>query len=789
MLKTYFKIAWRNLTKNKIYSFINIGGLSVGLAVAILIGLWIHDELSFNKNNKNYNNIAQVWQFVTFEVEKSSYDVLPIPLAQELKTKYPDFKYVSLSKSQEVILTAGDKNFLKSGNYVEPDFLKMMSVPMLAGQRNGLAEPNSIMLSNSLAKNLFADENPINKLVSIDNKATVKVTGVYEDFPDNSTFKNVSFIGPWAFHLANDESAKGSADVWDNNSWQIYAQVNDGADFKAISAKIKDIRMKKENPPGYKPEFFLHPMSRWHLYSDFKNGENTGGLIQFVWLFGIIGIFVLLLASINFMNLSTARSEKRAKEVGIRKAIGSVRKQLVVQFLAESLLVAFIAFLLSLSIVQLILPFFNGVSGKKMSVLWASPVFWALSVGCTLLTGLIAGSYPALYLSSFNPIKALKGTFKASRFAAIPRKVLVVVQFTVSVTLVIGTIIVFKQIEYAKDRPLGYDRSGLIEINMRTPELAKHFSALRNDLIKAGAVTEAAESSGSITEQSGGTTDVSWKGKPTDTKPLIMSNFVSHEYGKTISWQISAGRDFSRTFADSTSIILNEAAVKLMGFKSPLDQTIKGSGKDYRVIGVVKDMVKESPFTPVKPSIFIVNYRNVSVISLRLSPKMGTAKALATTEAIIKKYNPASPFEYKFADEKYGQKFFDEERIGKLASFFTMLAVLISCLGLFGLASFVAEQRTKEIGVRKVLGASVFNVWQLLSKDFALLVVISVIISIPVASYFMHNWLKNYEYRMEISWWIFAAAGLGALVITLLTVSFQSIKAALSNPVKSLRSE
>ncbi len=772
------------------HSFINITGLSVGMTVALLIGLWINDELSFNKNFKNYDRLGQVWQFVSFTAEKSAYDVSPVPMANELRSKYPEVEAVSVSAEKKPILSTGEKKIAETGNYVDPVFTDMLSLKMLAGNRSGLNDINAVLLSATLAKNLFGSENPINKLIKIDDKASVKVAGVYQDFPANSSFKDTRFLASWNLFMSMDEYAKSAGTQWDENSFQVYAQLKAGADFSKFSAKIKDSRMKKENAPKYKPEFFLFPMSRWHLYAEFKNGINTGGLIQFVWLFGITGFFVLLLACINFMNLSTARSEKRAKEVGIRKAVGSVRKQLVIQFLSESLLVTLFAFTFSLLLTQLALPFFNTVAGKQLHILWTNPLFWLTGIGFSVLTGLMAGSYPALYLSSFNPIRVLKGTFRAGPFAAVPRKVLVVLQFTVSVVLIIGTIVVFRQVQFAKDRSVGYNREKLIEINMNTSALATHYNALRNDLLNTGAVYDMSESSGSVTVQYGGTTDIQWRGKVPDARPLVMRNAVSHDYGRTIAWEIKEGRDFSRNFPnDSVSIILNEAAVKLMGFQHPLDEFVKQGGKDYRVIAVIKDMIKEDPFKPVSPSFFRLNYNEVSTVNIRLSKQLSTGEALAKIETVVKKYNPSSPFLYNFVDELYGKKFEYEVRIGKLAAFFAFLAIFISCLGLFGVASFVAEQRTKEIGVRKVLGASVFNVWKLLSKEFITLVAISLLIAIPVAWYFMNNWLMNYQYRTALSWWIFGVAGLGAVIITILTVSFQSIKAALANPVKSLRTE
>ena len=790
MIKNIFKVAFRNLVRNKVYSIINIAGLATGIAVALLIGLWIHDELNFNKSFSNYTRIGQLWQFVKFDVEKSSYDVMPIPLAKELRDKYPEFKSVSLSSNKKLILAAGDKKLEETGNYVEPGFPEMMSLNMLTGSRRNLQDMNNILLSASLAKALFGPVSAMGRIIKLDNKSTVKVAGVYQDFPANSSFQEVHFLATWQLYTASDEWVKGSTHVWDNNSWQIYAQLQDAADFKKLSAKIKDIRMKMDNPPGYKPEFFIFPMSRWHLYSDFKDGVNTGGLITFVWLFGIIGVFVLLLACINFMNLSTARSEKRAKEVGIRKTIGSLRWQLISQFLGESLLMVASAFALSVLLLQLILPFFNGISGKQMSIPWLNPLFWLTGLGFSLLTGLIAGSYPAFYLSSFRPVKVLKGTFRAGRFAAIPRKVLVVLQFSVSVMLITGTVVVFRQIEFAKDRPTGYNRDRLIEVNMNTPELQGHAETLRTDLLNTGAVAAFAESSCPISQQWGGTTDISWKGKSPEAHPLLMSNSVTHDFGKAVGWQVTEGRDFSREFStDTSTIILNESAVKIMGFTHPLTELVTTGGKQYQVIGVVKDMIRESPFQPVKPTFFLLNYKNVSVIDMKLTAQTATSEALGKIEKVFRKHNPGSPFTYSFVDTEYNAKFTDVERIGRLAGFFAALAIFISCLGLFGLASFVAEQRTREIGVRKVLGATVLNVWLLLSKEFILLTGIAFLIAVPVAYHYMHNWLQNYDYHTELKAWIFLSVGAGALLITMITVSFQAIRAAVANPVRSLRSE
>jgi putative ABC transport system permease protein len=791
MLTNYIKTAWRNLARGRLYSFINISGLSIGMAVTIIIGIWVWDELSFDKYFKHYDRIGQAWQFVQFDVEKAAFNSLPIPLAEELRTKYPDIEKASVTTyNRNTILGTADKKILKNGMYAEPDFPSLLQLNMVAGTDAGLQHLHSILVAESLAKTLFGKENPLNKVIRLDNKTDVQVAGVYRDFPDNTSFKDVLFLAPWQLFVSLDGYAKSVSTQWDENSFQVFVLLKEGADFAKVSSAIKDIRMKRENPPGYKPAFFIHPMSKWHLRGDFTNGANTGGLIQHVRLFGMAGLFVLLLACVNFMNLSTARSEKRAKEVGIRKTIGSVRSQLIYQFFSESVMVSMIAFFFSLLLVQLALPFFNELAGKKMSIPWANVYFWLLAIGFCLLTGLIAGSYPALYLSSFQPIKVLKGTFRTGRLAAWPRKALVVFQFTVSITLIIGTIVVFKQIMHARDRATGYNSERLIEVSMRTPEIRTNYEVLQNELLQSGYVTHIARSMGSVTTDYGGTVAVNWKGKEHGTKPLLITNRVTHDYGKTLGWNILAGRDFSKSFpTDSQAIIINQSALQLMGFREPLNETIKLGKKNFQVIGVVADMIKFSPFDHVKPSLFIIDGMSTNMINVRIAPEAPLSAALAKIEAIFKKHNPASPFEFNFVDEQYATKFANEERIGKLAAFFAAFAIFISCLGLFGLASFVAEQRTSEIGVRKVLGASVLQVWKLLSKDFVLLIVISMLIASPLAWYYMNDWLENYRYRIHVSWWIFGLTGCLVLLLTLAMVSFQAIRAALTNPVKSLRSE
>ena len=798
MFINYFKIAWRNLLKDRTSSLINIGGLSVGIAVAVLIGLWINDELSFNKNFKNYDRIAVVMQHAQANGNIYSDRSMPFPIGKELQTNYgKNFTYVVMASWEgEHILTSGESKMSRHGIYMDVDAPRLFSLKMVEGGPDGLKNPNSILLSSSSAKAFFGYADPINKLMRIDNKLDVKVTGVFEDLPFNSEFKKLTFIAPWELYVSSEPWIKRQADKWDDNSFQTFVQIADHTDFATVERNIIDTKIKHVDPADkkYKFEIFLHPMKDWHLRAHWDNGVKTGGLIEYVWIFTIVGVFVLLLACINFMNLSTARSEKRAREVGIRKAIGSLKRQLMAQFYIESLLVVVFAFFLSLGLVEFVLNWFNEVASKEMSIPWHSPVFWMMSFVFILFTGIIAGSYPALYLSSFQAIKVLKGTFRVGRFASLPRKVLVVLQFSISLALIIGTLVVYDQIQYTKNRPIGYDSNGLMMIQMTSPDFYGKYDLLGNALKNARAITDMTETSSPLTETWAGNGGFSWPGKDPSLAGDFRTIWVTQEYGKTVGWQFKEGRDFSRQFrSDSSSIVLNEAAVKFMGLKNPVGTPVRwgtdSTAKTYTVIGVIRDMLMESPYDSVVQGIYFMDNENVNFIVLKLNPHKSAKESIATTESIFKKIIPSVPFEYKFADREFAAKFAAEERMRSLLTFFSALAIFISCLGLFGLASFVAEQRTKEIGVRKVLGASVFNLWQMLSKDFVLLVVISFSIITPVSYYLMQKWLLNYTYRTEISWLIFAEAGVGGLIITLMTVSYQAIKAAIANPVKSLRTE
>lgn len=794
MLSNFFKTAFRNLLRNKLNSIINIAGLSAGMAVAILIGLWIWDELSYDKYHKNYDRIAKVMQHVNNNGEVQTWGGVPYPLAEELRKNYGgDFKEILLAGSNSWhMLAHEDKRFTKGGFFIQPKAPEVFSLEMLKGTRNGLTDPSSILLSESLAKAYFGDSDPMGKIMTIDKNYVAKVTGVYKDLPANTSMAAIEFMAPWDLFYNNEPWFRNMSDPWRPNSFEVYVQLNPNADIVKVSQRIKDAKLNKVNKElaKKKPALFLQPMEKWRLYSEFKNGINTGGRISYVWLFATIGIFVLLLACINFMNLSTARSEKRAREVGIRKAIGSLRSQLIGQFLSESVLMTLLSFVFSLLLLQFLLPFFNEIADKKMTFPWTNPYFWIAGVAFSLVTALLAGSYPALYLSSFKPVKVLKGSFKAGRLAVLPRKVLVVLQFTVSVVLIIGTITVFRQIQFAKDRPVGYDSNGLVSTNVLGKAIHEHFDAIKTELVQAGAITEMAETESPLTETWNSTSGIKWKDKDPNFSTDIPVVGTGFGYGKTIGWEFAAGRDFKKELAtDSLAVILNEAAVQFMSLKNPVGEILDWNGQQLHVIGVVKNMIMRSPYDPVRPIMYFLSGNTGNWVILKLNPSATAATSLAKIESVFKKINPEQPFEYKFVEDAYAEKFGNEVRIGKSAGFFTLLAILISCLGIFGLASFVAEQRTKEIGVRKVLGASVFNCWKLLSKDFLWLVCISLLIATPLGWYFMNGWLQNFEYRAPVSWWVFAVAGFGALIITLVTVSFQSIKAAMMNPVRSLRTE
>lgn len=799
MIKNFLTTAWRNLTKNKVYATINVGGLALGMAVTLIIGLWVNNELGHNDYFSNRDKIAQVIQSQTFNNKVNTGPAIPRPLEFAFRENYMDnFEHLVMSSwTSSQYLTYNNNSISRTGNFMQRQAPEMLDLTIIAGSKDGLKDINSVMLSKKTAQALLGDENPIGKLIEVNNEHKVMVTAIYEDIPFNTSFNDMQFIMSWEKYVTSQEWLEESKDNWGNNSFQMFVTIADNTTMENVTSTIKDVKKdSNEDTAEFNPQLALLPMRDWHLRSHFENGKQVGGRIKYVWLFAIIGVFVLLLACINFMNLSTARSEKRAKEVGIRKSIGSQRGQLINQFLGESFLVVVFAAVLSILIVLLSLNGFNELARKEITFPWLNPIFWSIFLVFISLTSLLAGSYPALYLSSFRPVDVLKGTFKAGKKSTTPRKVLVILQFTVSVAFIIGTVIVMQQINYAKNRPVGYDKEGLIQIPTFSQDFIGKYDVLRNEFLASGAVVEMSSSSSPTTNIWSNRSGFNWEGKPEGFQEDFAWTSVSPEYAKSLNLKIVQGRDFSREFpTDSFAVLLNETAVKYMGVSNPIGMIIRDSDDEdpdppLTIIGVVQDMIASSPYEPVKQAVYEFDREEEFYFyNLRLNPKQSASQNLAVIERVFEQQFPGIPFQYDFVDEQYGAKFAAEERVGRLSGIFTALAIFISCLGLFGLTSFVAEQRTKEIGVRKVLGASVFNVWNMLSKDFLKLVIVSCFIAVPIAYYIMNGWLQEYPYRVILKWWIFALAMIGALLVTMVTISFQAIRAAKANPIKSLRTE
>jgi len=818
MLKNFFKMTGRQWRSSPSYSLINLGGLTAGLAITLLIGLWINDELSFDHNFTNHSRLARLMDTQPSGAGVSTGELLPPPLAAELRARDGRFfKHLALVfPNFPHVLATGEKKITASGEWAQPDWPEMLSLKMISGTRDALKDPSSALIDQSTAITLFgspaASTQPaapasathfdpsaaMGHIIRVDNSIEIKVAGIYEDLPANSSFTGTHILLSWD-KAANEMSWMAGIEThWDAAGFWLFVELNNPADptgptspadVAAVNASIKNIL--KEHIKGSKDQLSLHPMDRWHLYSEFRDGNSVSGRIRIVRLFTIIGIFVLLLACINFMNLSTARSEHRAREVGIRKTLGSLRYQLVGQFLGESVLMTLLASIGAIAAATLSLPLFNRLAAKNIPIPWTHPAFWLAALGITLFTGLIAGSYPAIYLSKFNPARVLKGSFRTGPFAALSRKTLVVLQFTVSVSLIIGTIVIDRQIQYSKERPVGYTREGLLTVRMNTADIyAASYTALRDDLLRTGTVEDMAQSGNSITEMPPHLDDISWEGKdPASTPPITIVD-ITHDYGHTLGWKITAGRDFSRAWTtDSNSLVLNESAARLIGWQNPIGKTIRFWDMDHRIVGVVKDMVMGSPYQPVPPTFFNLGYHDVNYIAIRVKPSIPMSAALNKIAPVFKKYNPAAPFEFRFIADDYALKFAGEQQVAGLSTFFATLAVFISCLGLFGLVSYGTEQRTKEIGIRKVLGAKTSSIVTLLSVDFLKLILIALALAIPLSGWSMHQWLQSYSYRTPLSAWIFAVAAIATMLIALLTVSFQALRAALANPVRTLRSE
>lgn len=785
MLKNYFKTAWRNLLRTKGFAFTNLLGLTIGITCTIFILLWVKDELTYDKFHSNYNDIHVVIANRDFNNRVFTDYNMVLPLAKAIEEESPQIKNaVVTTQTQSRVFAYQDVKLKKNGHLVSEHFFNMFSWQFIKGNAaTAINNPSSIVLTQSAAKAVFGSTDPINKVIRLDNNEDVKVTAIIADPPGNSSFQ-FDFIMP--FNYA-DDFTKQMMNNWSGSSWRVYVQAIPGANMKQLNQTINAI--KKRHDPGDKiSTYFTFPMEKWRLHSEFKDGKNVGGMIEYVRLFSIIAIIILLIACVNFMNLSTARSEKRSKEVGIRKTLGSDKMQLVLQFFFESMLLVFVAFILSVVFVYFLLSPFNLLVSKNLSLDINQPYFWIASLVIIVFTGAVAGSYPALYLSSFNPIKVLKGIFQTGRKAVLPRHVLVVLQFAISILLISATFIVYQQIQHIKNRDMGYDPNNLIMVP-GTSDIQKNYTVIKQELLESTLVSSVTKASSPITEVWWKSGAPDWNGKPADLSIIVSGIRTDVDFTKTMGIKMLSGHDFSGMPADSSSILLNKAAVEAMNLKNPLGMEMRFGDEKYNVIGVTDNVIMESPYQPVDPMLVFYNSNESGIISLRLKEGVLPQKALPIIESLFKKYNPAYPFDYQFADAEFGKKFLTEELISTITNIFAGLAIFICCMGLGGLAAFTIEKRFREIGIRKVLGSTIAQILMLISKEFMKLVLIAFVIAVPFSWWLMHNWLEQYTYHINIGIWLFLAVGIIVLMITLLVVGLNTIRAANTNPVKSLRTE
>ena len=784
MLRNYIKIAWRNIWRNKAFSLTNLLGLTIGMSCTLLILLWVQDELSWDKFHPNHKEVYHIMANREFNGEVNTDIATPFPLSDALRQNFPEIRNTAMDDyGGDHVIKLGDKLVKKRGYFTNPDYFKIFRWTFVKGNAaTALSRPENMVITESAATALFGSEDPIGKVVLMDNHANHTISAVVQNPPSNSTIQ-FDFITP--FDYSSDQARQSGSD-WVNSFTKAYVEVQPGTDVDLLGKKITAFMHSRTN--NTRTSYFLHPMAKWRLYGEFKDGKNTGGMIAYVKLFTIIALIILVIACVNFMNLSTAKSEKRAREVGIRKTLGSARGQLIGQFYSESLIFSLLAFLFSVLAVFVLLPSFNGLVGKQLSLNFLDPIFLVLAISMIGFTGLIAGSYPAIYLSSFNPVRVLKGTFLPGKTAALPRKVLVVLQFGISVLLISSTILVYRQMQHVKQRDLGYNPDNLISIPS-TYEANQNAIAIRNDLVRSGLISSVTRTSSPVTEIWNFTPAPEFKGRPENTDVLMTAMRTDIDFTKTIGTTIINGRDFTNTPGDSNVMLLNRAAVEVLQLKDPIGMELRHGPRTYNVVGVTENLVMGSPFSPVMPMMVMLDKERGNFFVVRLKDGVAPQKAIPLLESVFKQYNPGSPFEYSFVDQQFSRKFVTEDLIEKLTQIFAGLAIFICCLGLWGLTSFTIERRFKEIGIRKVLGASVRQVLFLISKEFLLLVLIAAIVSIPVTWWILNNWLRNYEYRVSLDFWLFAGSCTGVLALTLFVVCLNSMRAAGSNPVRHLRTE
>ena len=786
MLRNYLKTSIRNILKNKALSFLNITGLAIGIACASLIFLWVEDEVTFNHNFSKRNQFYKIYENQTYEGKTSTFHATPGPMGLALKKEIPGINNVARAGGlNNQMFALGDKSINEPGSYSDSTLFSMLNLPFVYGQTgNAFREVHALVINQTMSKKFFGDQDPTGKTLRVNNEQDFIITGVFKDLPANSSFQF-----HWLAPIENIEHSQPWMQEWGANWVNTFVELQFSANVQSINKVLSNylaVKQKNDN----KTVCFLFGMDDWNLRDSFLNGKQDGGKIQYVRLFSIIAWIILLTACINFMNLATAHSEKRAKEIGVRKVMGALKGSLIIQFIGESLIISAVATALSVGLVYLVLPYFNSIVAKDLKVSLLEPGHIIYLFGIALVTGLIAGSYPAIYLSTFKPITVLKGIkIKSGAGTDFIRKSLVVIQFSISMVLMISTIIIYQQIQHIKNRELGYHKSNLIYINIQGKQ-DEHFSAVYRDLQQSGVVADASLSDYPVLQIWNNTDNYSWQGKDASKNLLITWENVDNHFISTTGLKLMAGRNFYESAkTDSGNVIINEALSKQMGKQGRIGGIVTADGNNYQIVGIIKDFLYNDMYQAAAPLLLYNHPLGTQCLSIRIKPTADLQEALAKIEKVIKINNPAYPVEYKFIDEDFNQLFNAEVLTGKLASVFAVLAVIISCLGLFGLAAYTAERRVREIGIRKVLGASVFSVVGLLSKDFLRLVGISCLISFPVAWWALNNWLQSYSYRTDIYWWVFAISAALTIFIALSTVSLQAIKTAVANPVKSLRTE
>jgi putative ABC transport system permease protein len=789
MLKNYLVVAFRNLRKNGFYSFINIAGLSIGITCSILIILWVADETSFDKFHPKADRLYQVWVNSYFDNRINSWTSLPLPTHEAMKPADANIVHAAVTDwgGDHLLAVSGDKTMNKRGFNASEEFLEMFQFPLISGNAEQvLDDASNIVITESTAKALFGNEDAMNKVIRVDNQFDLKVAGILRDIPSNSSFQ-FDFLLPYKHWHNTSEWVRNNETNWGNYSFQIFVELNDAKNKAAVENSIRGMLAEHGEDKEMKHEFFLYPLLRWRLYSNFENGIERGGMSDYVQLFTILAVFIIVIACINFMNLATARSERRAKEVGIRKSVGSRKHELIFQFMGESMMIAFISFTIAIIAAQLLLPYYNTLVDKKLFIDYTGKEFWIFSLALIFITGVIAGSYPAFYLSAFQPVKVLKGKPTIGKGASLPRKILVTLQFGFSIFLIISMFVIYNQIQLAKGRDIGYSQENLITIPLNK-DYHDNLQHLKVELLASGAVESMVRANSSITDINSNNF-VGWPGKPEELKVIFTTIVTDYDWAKTMGVKMIEGRDFSEDFkSDSMAIVVNKAAVKIMGLKDPIGTELDLWGKKRKLIGVYDDVLMGSPYDEVKPMFAVLDDWWGS-ITIRLKQTKDLQGSIKTVEKIFKKYGAAYPFEYTFVDVEFQKKFTTINLTSRLASVFAVLAVVITGLGLFGLAAFTAEQRTKEIGIRKVLGASVSSVVNLISREFSYLVIIAFVIWAPLSWWAMNSYLERYTIRTDIAWWIFPLTGAIALMFALLIVSTQALRAAHSNPVNSLRHE